>query len=439
MPEAYFIPQEESQGETTPLWWESFNNTDLNLFMDQVFSNNLDLKQVVARMQQAQSLYQQSKALSLPWLNLEGSGGRTKQRTFLGSATDDTYQASLVAGYEIDLWGKISSQQEAAFLRLKASEAEIRSLFITLSAQVAETWFRLSELQEQIKLTDEIILSRKDSLTRIERRYKAGLISSLDVYQARQSLSNARTRLPKFTYDLKTTEHALAVLAGNWPGQIISDSTWQLPDITTSFPAGLPAELLKNRPDVYAAYLQLQAADYEIASAVADRFPTFSLTGAYGGSSNELSNLLNSSNIFWNMLLNISQTIFDGDRKKQEVERKKYIFEERLAAWHSILLKAFQEVADALAAEEDAKRSLELQQELKTAALNTLRVAEDQYRQGLVDYLNVLTAQTAYNESQRDVVTARRNRIAARISLARAVGGKWMDSKMRNYQLEITN
>jgi NodT family efflux transporter outer membrane factor (OMF) lipoprotein len=439
MPIVYPISQKPAEGEGTDLWWQSFNNDQLNIFMDQVFSNNLDLKQAVARMMQAQTLYQQSTASSLPWLNLQGSGGRSKQRAFSGSITDDTYQASLVAGYEIDLWGKISSQQEAALLRYEATEAEVRSLFLTLSAQVAETWFRLSELQEQIKLTDEIINSRKDSLTRIERRYKAGLISSLDVYQARQSLSNSRTRLPKFTYDKKTAEHALSVLAGDWPGTIVSNTSWQLPDIAVSFPAGLPSELIQNRPDVQAAYLRLQAADYEIAAAVADRFPSFSLTGAYGGSSNELGSLLDSSNILWNALLNISQTLFDGGRKKQEVERRRYIFEERLAAWYSALLKAFQEVSDALAAEENAKISLGLQQDLEKAAKNTLRVAEDQYRQGLVDYLNVLTAQATYNESQRDVVTARRNRVAARISLARAVGGSWMHNEIKNYELEITN
>lgn len=439
MPTAYPISQEGITGAVANLWWKNFNNDQLNIFMEQAFTNNLDLKQAVARMKQAQSLYQQSKAGSLPWLNIEGSGGRNKQRGFSGSVTDDTYQASLVAGYEIDIWGKIASQQEAALLRSEASEAEVRSLFLSLSAQVAETWFQISELQEQIKLTDEIILSREDSLNRIERRYKAGLISSLDVYQARQSLSNARTKRPRFTYDLKTAEHALAVLSGSWPGEVASSYSWQLPDITVSFPVGLPSEVMKKRPDVEASYLQLQAADYEIAAAVADRFPSFILTGAYGGSSNELNNLLNSSNIFWNVLLSASQSLFDGDRRKQEVERRKYIFEERLAAWHSSILKAFQDVADALAAEKNAKRSLELQQDLEAAARNTLRVSEDQYQQGLADYLNVLSAQAAYSESQRNLVTARRNRVAARISLARAVGGSWMGQKISNIEQEIVN
>lgn len=229
-------------------WWENFANEDLNSFMAQVFSGNFDIKQAVARMKQTQSLYQQSRAGSLPWLNIEASGGRNRQPGILRPVTDSTYQASLIAGYEIDIWGKIKSQQRAAYLRFEASEAEIRSLFLSLSAQVAETWFRISELQEQLTLTDAIIMARKDSLQHVERRYKAGLTTSLDVYQARQSLNAARTKRPQFTFDLKTAEHALAALAGSWPGEFPSDPSWTLPDIEASFPAGLPSELLKNGP-----------------------------------------------------------------------------------------------------------------------------------------------------------------------------------------------
>lgn len=431
MPESYPLAQDQSNTSySLDRWWENFNNPQLNQFMEQAFTGNLDIKQAVARMKQAQSLYLQSRAGSLPWLNIEGSGGRSRQPGFQGPVTDSTYRGSLVAGYEIDVWGKIGSQQDAALLRSEASEAEIRSLFLSLSAQVAETWFRISELQEQLQLTDAIITSRADSLDLVETRYQAGLISSLDVYQARQSLSNARTKRPPYAYNLKTSEHALAVLAGSWPGEISSTTSWNIPDIEASFPAGLPSELVTTRPDIEAAYLKLQAADHDVAAAVANRFPSFSLTGSYGGSSNELDTLLNSSNILWNALLSISQSIFDGGRKKQEAERTQYVVEERLAGWHSTVLKAFQDVADALAAENDAKQSLELQNNLMTASRDTLRVSEDQYQQGLVDYLTVLTAQAAYNEAQRNLVTARRNQVAARISLARALGGKWMNTEL---------
>ena len=137
MPDSFPIAIGTNNGTAVHLWWESFENEQLNNFMSQVFTNNLDLKEAVARMKQAQSLYLQSKSTSLPWLNLQGSGGRSKQPSFSGSVTDDTYQASLAAGYEIDIWGKLSSQQEAALRRYQASEEEIKSLFLSLSAQVA--------------------------------------------------------------------------------------------------------------------------------------------------------------------------------------------------------------------------------------------------------------------------------------------------------------
>ncbi|MCK5195076.1 MAG: TolC family protein, partial [Desulfobulbaceae bacterium] len=207
---------------------------------------------------------------------------------------------------------------------------------------------------------------------------------------------------------------------------------WALPDIEASFPVGLPSELLKKRPDVEVAFLQLQAADSDVAAAVANRFPSFSLTGAYGGSSNELHTLLNNSNIFWNALLSLSQSLFDGGRKKQAAKQAHYVFEERLAAYHKAILIAFRDVADALAAEEDAGKNLELQKNLYASASDTLRVSEEQYQQGLVDYLTVLTAQAAHSDSQRNLVSARRKQVAARISLARAVGGSWMDEEVKN-------
>lgn len=437
LPAEFPYGQKNISMHTLDRWWEDFANEDLNDFMTQVFSGNFDIKQALARMKQAQSLYKQSRAGSLPWLNLEASGGRSRQPGISGSITDSIYQGSLVAGYEIDIWGKTRSQQEAALLRSEASNAELRSLFLSLSAQVAETWFRICELQEQLHLTDMIIMARKDSLQNVERRYKAGLTTSLDVYQARQSLNAARTKRPQYTYDLKTAEHALAALAGSWPGQFHRDPSWKLPEIETSFPVGIPSETLKKRPDIEAVFLKLQAADYDVAAAIANRFPSFSLTGAYGGNSNELHTLLNSSNIFWNALLSLSQSLFDGGRKKQEAERTKYVFEERLASYHKTVLIAFQDVADALAAEEDAGENLELQENLYASASDTLRVSEEQYQQGLIDYLTVLTAQVAHSDSQRNLVSARQKKIAARISFARAVGGSWMEEEVK--KTEITN
>jgi len=439
LPAEFPYQQKDISEYSLDRWWENFKNENLNSFMAKVFSGNFDIKQAVARMKQAQSLYQQSRAGSLPWLNMEASGGRSRQPGISDSITDSVYQGSLIAGYEIDIWGKTRSKQKAALLRSEASEAEIRSLFLSLSAQVSETWFRIHELQEQITLTDVIIMARKDSLQHVERRYKAGLTTSLDVYQARQSLNTARTKRPQYTYDLKTAEYALATLAGSWPGQFSSDPSWVLPDIEGSSPVVIPSELLKNRPDIEAAFLQLQAADYDVAAAVANRFPSFSLTGAYGGSSNELHTLLDSSHIFWNAILSLSQSLFDGGRKKQEAERAKYVFEERLAGYHKTILIAFQNVADALAAEEDAGKNLVLQKNLYTSASDTLRVSTEQYQQGLVDYLTVLTAQAAHSDSQRNLVSARQKKIAARISFARAVGGNWMAEEIKNYELENKN
>jgi multidrug efflux system outer membrane protein len=412
-------------------WWKLFGDEDLNALIAEAFAANPDLRQAYARLEQVEALVRTASAAQLPSLDLSGAGGRRRQALGLaGPVTADSYSLSLPASFEIDLWRKLASRTGAARLESGASREELKALYLGLSAQVADLYFLAVEQQAQLALTDRNIAAFSDTLERVERRYREGLVPALDVYQSRQNLAGARSRRPEFENALAGAEHALAVLLGRYPDRGIVETGRELPPEVPEFPTGLPSGLLVRRPDVRAGLLRLRASDARIAAAIADRFPALRLTGSYGGQSSELGDLLASGNIFWNLLLNIAQPLFDGGRRAAEVDRTRALFRENLAAYHQSVLFAFREVEDALAAGRTGQERIARLGEREEASAAALRLALDRYLQGLSEYLPVLTAQGLHFDAQSQLLAARRQLITDRITLARALGGAWMEQEL---------
>lgn len=403
-------------------WWQNLGDPDLNNFMAEALEHNLSLKQAAARIRQAQALYQQKKASRLPWLSLEVNAGRSLQPVMGVSTTTSNHQASLAANYEIDLWQRLRHGRQGSLLRLEASQAAQKALHLTLSAQIAETWFHLAEIKEQLDLNQTIINSRQQGLEKIESRYRAGLIPSLELFQARQALSEAQSSRPNLIASLATSRHALNLLAGKWPGQDMDE-----PD-SLIFPNGyyqlnLPSQVINQRPDVRAAFLELKAANHEIAAAMAAKWPSFSLTAAGGGSSTDLERILASPSLFWNIMANISHSLINGNSKQAEVARQIAIFDEKLLFWHETIITAFHEVADCLARQKAADLALAEKEKLVAATNDTLLAANRRYGQGLSTYLEVLAAETAHALSRQQLIASKMQQVSSRISLARALGG----------------
>lgn len=412
-------------------WWEGFNDPQLNALMDEAFAANLDLRQAYARLEQVESLLGISVAAQRPALDLSAAGGRSRQSVPpTGSLTADSYRLSLPASFEIDLWHKLASRSEAARLDFGASREELKGLYLSLSAQLADLYYLVVEQRAQLALTDHTIAAFSDTLERVEHRYREGLVPALDVYQSRQNLASARSRRPQFENVLASAEHALAVLLGRYPGPGSVQEPLELPQVLPAFPVGLPSQLLARRPDVEGRLLHLRASDARIAAAVAERFPALRLSGTYGGQSTELQDLLGSGNLFWNLLLNLTQPLYDGGRRAAEVERSRAVFRENLAGYHQSVLAAFRDVEDALAAARTGAERLQRLAEVETASAAALRLALDRYLQGLSDYLPILTAQGLHFDAQSQLLAARRQVIADRISLARALGGEWMEQQL---------
>lgn len=412
-------------------WWHIFEDPALDRLMLQAFGANLELDQVLARWQQAEAAVRSVESARRPSLGLDGQAGRQRQMTFLGPVTADHYSLSVVAGFELDVWRKLASRSEAARREQAAAAADVEAICLSLSARLADLYYTAVEQRAQHALLENTIVSYLDILERVERRYRAGIAPALEVYQARQNLAAARARLPQVEARLAAAEHGVAVLLGRYPQGGLAGQLAVLPDPAKNYPLGVPSQLLNRRPDVKAALLRVKAADNRVAEAIAERFPAFNLAGGYGGGADTPRQVFASPNIFWNLLVNLTQPILDGGRRRAEVDRRQALFKELLASYQARVLEAFREVEDALAAERASREQVAQLQARRASTSAALRLATDRYTLGVSEYLQVLTAQVLHLETESGLLSARRQQVADRISLARALGGHWMLQQCR--------
>ena len=409
-------------------WWLVFKDDTLNTVMNQAFANNLSLAQAYSRIEQFEAVASQSKASRLPQISLKGSKSRAQSIGFQGLSTGESYNFSLAASFEVDLWGKLKARQKARLLDLEASRQDIQTLYLSLSAQIAENYFYLLERNEQLEFAKRTLQARQSTFELVQSRYQEGLVTALDVYQAQQAMSGAEARIPQLERDVAVIAHGLSVLLGQYPNMALTADTAPLPEVKETlkewFPAGLPSDMLKNRPDIRGELNRLYASDLEIGIAIADRFPSINLMGEYGKSGFDYGTSL--SGTVWNILANLAMPVLDWGGRKAEVERKKAVFNEKLDHYRETVLIAFREVEDALISQEKTSEMIQFMEDESHAAEAALELSMDQYRDGVSNYLPVLTAQVFYFDSQTRLLAARRQLISNSISLMRALGGQWM-------------
>ncbi len=411
-------------------WWEAFGDERLNQLMEEAFVQNLDLARGAARLDAARAVLRATGAVRRPSLNAQGQWSREDTPSFFGNNTGDSYGLSLAAAFEVDLWRKERSRMDAAAFDAEAAGEDLKALYLTLSANIADLYYLAAEERGQLHLTDQTIEFFAETARRIEERYKEGLVPALDLYQARRNLAAAKARRPLFEKTLAETEHALAILLGRYPEKNVSGSI-TLPAIPAAFPAGLPSDLLTRRPDVKAALLRVKSSDARVAAAIADRFPSMDLAANYGKSSLAFSTG-DITGIFWKVIADATVPMLDGGRRRAEVVRNKAELAESLARYRQTVLTAFQEVEDALVRNRTTEERIAKLKEKVNARDAVLRLSRERYFEGLSDYLPVLEAQAAGSDSRSELLSARRQLISDRITLARALGGGWMEEKMRN-------
>ena len=451
MPDAYLRAHAEGVYVENQ-WWPTLNDDQLNQYMEEAFANNLTVRQGAARLRQFDAQRKVARASWFPSISAQGtitesdaveesseSGGTIPGGIDLSELTKPSkYSAGVSAAYELDVWGKLAAGRAAAVADLRASEDDLRAMAISLAAQVARSYYQVVELQQQRALLDHTIASFVDSREIVQARYERGVAPSLDVYQAETTLAGARAQRVLVESSLAQAEHAFAVLLGRAPQNDLVPADTPLPDELAPVPPGLPSELLERRPDVRAAYWRLLAADRRAAEAVAQRFPSFGLTGALNGSSDELSEVIDPEHMVWQAIGNIVLPIFEGGRRKANADRAEAAWDLQLAAYQQVVLQSLREVEDTLVGGRLQQEYLEQLSIQVQAASATLRLATDRYLRGVSDYLPVMSAQTAHLGAQRSRIAARRAQVDLRIGLLTALGGDWTDAVLLDLGEEET-
>ena len=424
--------------ETPDRWWLAFGDPALDRLVDRALTSNLDLAAVWHRLREARAVADRRSATLFPHADgfAEASSRRSDGGDDFGDGDpdggddrgDEELRLGLTATYEVDLWGGIRSAVEAERLRARAELADYRTAALTLSAEVARTWYQLVEARQQLAVLDQQIEANGKLLEALENRFGSGQIRGVDVLRQRQLLEATREQRLAAQARVHVLEHLLAVLLGRPPQNGIgaspgapSPQAATLPPLPPLPATGLPAELVRRRPDVRAAYLRLQAADRDLAAAVAERYPRLSLSASAETGASDSSDLFED----WARTLagNLLAPLFRAGELRAEVERSEAVRQQRLYLWGQATLEAWREVEDALAREARERRrvaSLERQVELTEQAYRQLRT---EYLYGGGNYLAVLESLTEAQRVRRDLLTARRQAVELRIALYRALAG----------------
>lgn len=433
-PDGGQLPEHFSLYADAPLalspWWQTFAVPEINELVATALGENFSLQQAWARLRQANALAVKSGAARFPELNLTGSGALTHQKiTTEGSTGSEktlntrTYSVGLAGSYEVDLWGRLRSDQQAVLLEAAAVQEDIYTAEITLCMQVVEHWLNIISQRMQKRLLEAQLVSNQTYLELVELRFRKAMVSALDVFQQRQVVEQVKAQIPLVEAEEQVLRHELAVLLGKPPRYDLSIQYDSLPDVPEVPVVGLPADLLANRPDVRAGGQRLFAADWQVAAARAGRLPTISLTATARYGAAEMDVLFD--NWIFNLAGNLVGPLVDGRRRSAEVERTRAVVDERLAAYRETVLNAVTEVENALVREAKQVAHIKALERQYDAAQHALVEARERYRNGLSDYLPILTQLLTVQSLERDLLQKRTQRLIYRLSLYRALGGTW--------------
>jgi NodT family efflux transporter outer membrane factor (OMF) lipoprotein len=426
LPEAYALFSGDP--DVSSPWWMSIGSPELSRLIDTALSDGFTLKEAWARLQQARSIAIQAGAAFYPELEAFGATEHTRRHSeisALESEGGESFVSGMASSYELDLWGRVRSQREAALLAMHASAADLQTARVTLTVEVADRWVRIVSQRLQKQLLEKQLEHNLTFLELIELRFRKAIVSALDVYQQKQVVENVRARLPLVEAEIQLLMHELAVLLGRPPRADLDLLQTQIP-IVEELPAlGLPADLLANRPDVRAAGMRLKAAEWQVAAARANRLPAlrFSAGAQYGRSDLDL--------LFDTWLLslaaNLTAPIFDGGRRAAEVDLTRAQADENLWVYRRAVLTAVKEVEDALESETRQREHIQGLESVMLAARQGLEEAIQRYRRGLSDYLPVLTQLIAVQDLERDLIRQQETLVRFRLLLHRALGGGWIE------------
>jgi NodT family efflux transporter outer membrane factor (OMF) lipoprotein len=427
-------------------WWEVFGDPRLNALEERVSISNQNLAVAEAQYREARALVREARAGYFPTVTLGLGYTRSQQSSSFNFGSSGTSSGGVVGGgassgvfsakprsdfeigldfsWELDVWGRIRRTVESSRASAQASAGDLEAARLSFQAAVAQDYFLLRTLDAQAKLLTETVAAFQQLLRLTQDRVASGVASQVDVVQAQAQLKTTQAQAIDVGVQRAQLEHAIAILIGEAP------ATFSLPalplDVTPpAIPVGVPSDLLQRRPDIAAAERRVAAANAQIGVAVSAFYPTITLNASSGLESSSLARWFTAASHFWSVGPGISETVFDGGLRRAETDAARAAYDATVAAYRQTVLTAFQTVEDNLAALHILEQESGVQDEAVTAARDSVRLTTNQYKAGVVDYLNVITVQTIALTDEITAIQIQGRRMGAAVLLVQALGGGW--------------
>jgi len=419
-------------------WWKMFGDSTLDGLEGEVTAANQNLKAAEARFAQARGVVEIARSGLFPTIGagLQGTWNRQSQRraVFVQGAKVSYRDVMLPidATYEFDVWGRVRRTIEAARADAEASADDLENVRLSLHAELAIDYLQLRTYDAELRLLRSTVSAYTQALELVERRHAGGIASGVDVAQAQTQLEVTRAQAVNLEVTRSQLQHAIAVVIGRPPAALQIPSADTLPSRVPVAPVGLPSELLERRPDIAAAERQMAAANARVGVARAAYFPTVSLVAAGGFESSTITNLLSAPAAFFAIGASAMATLFDGKRRRGQVEQARAVYDDTVATYRATVLAAFRDVEDNLAALRILDEESRLQDAAVASAEHSLALSTTRYKGGVVTYLEVLTAQNTALSAKLTAIDILRRRLSASVLLVKALGGGWAASGARN-------
>jgi len=411
-------------------WWQVFHDDTLQSLIRTALTNNYDLRIAVTRVEQARALAAQARAGFFPQLNYAATAARG-QNVGGGNQPSPTgtignvFAADVNASWEIDLWGRIRRLDESARAQFFASQEARRDVMISLIAQVAQDYFQLLALEQQLEIARQSTNSYGESLKIFDERLQGGIASKLETSSAEALMDSAAATIPELEQQIALQENQLSVLLGQNPGTVLRETTSLEGQIPPEIPAGLPSALLERRPDIREAEQQLRSANAEVGVAKANFFPQLDLTGLFGAVSPELSAFTSGGGVAWGIAAGLTGPLFHGGQVRAQYAQARAVREQYALQYQETVLNAFQEISDALISREKSASARMEQSRAVEAYKVAVKISMERYRMGSADYYEVLQEQQLLFPAENALVQFQLNQLLAVVQLYRALGGGW--------------
>lgn len=427
-------------------WWEIFHDEELNGYEQQLLTANQSLAAARDRLDQARSLAQVASAGLFPTLSLDPSGSRVRYSgnrpgiaagTPAGALTQTVYEIPFALNYEVDLFGRVRKNLQAANANLQGTAADLQNVQLVLSAELAADYFSLRELDAEGQVVQESVKIQQQGMALVNHRHEGGIASGLDVAQQQTLLDSTVTQLYLLQQQRAQFEHAIAALTGN-PASSFNVPVVPLRAVPPPIPLGMPSELLERRPDIATAERAMAQENALVGVARTAFYPQFTISAAGGFQSVSLGALISAPSAFWSLGGDLLQPIFNGGRNRANLAATQSAYEQSVANYRQSALTAFQQVEDSLSGLDSLSRAAETQNAAVADARRALDIANDRYVGGLTTFLDVITAQSVLLSNQRLSTQLLGQQMVTSVQLVKALGGGWDASAIQNVQVHPT-